>query len=75
MAEQVERDRTRDLYLDLTFPAADVASASYARTKFSLLYNRDAERVSMVARSKEEAENPVDMTRCMLRAPPKARTE
>ncbi|KAK4047467.1 hypothetical protein OIV83_005379 [Microbotryomycetes sp. JL201] len=62
VAEQVDRVRTRDLYLDLTFPASDVASASFATTKLNILYNRDAERIPMLARSKEEAEKPIDMT-------------
>ncbi|KAM0790365.1 hypothetical protein ACM66B_003248 [Microbotryomycetes sp. NB124-2] len=75
VAEQVDRVRTRDLYLDLTFPASDVASASFATTKLNILYNRDSERIPMVARTRDEAQKPVDMTRCMLRALPKERTD
>ncbi|KAK4046723.1 hypothetical protein OIO90_006454 [Microbotryomycetes sp. JL221] len=75
VAEQVDRVRTRDLYLDLTFPASDVASASFATTKLSLLYNREGERIPMLSKTQKEAQNPIDMTRCMLRALPKARTD
>lgn len=58
----------QDLFLDLTFPAADIASASLAKCKLSLLYNRDAPSVQMCAPTKEAIERPIDMTRCMFRA-------
>lgn len=70
VAEQVDRTRSKDCYLDLTFPAADIASASLAKSKLSLLYNRDAAQVNMCGRTKEQIERPVDMTRCQFRTPP-----
>lgn len=56
-------------YTGLTFPAASVPSASFARTKVSLVYDCDAPFSQMCARSQQEAEDAVDLTRCPGRAP------
>ncbi|ORY88390.1 hypothetical protein BCR35DRAFT_312898 [Leucosporidium creatinivorum] len=56
-------------YLGLTFPAAAVPSASFARTKVSLVYDCALPFSPMCSRTEQEAENGVDMTRCPGRAP------
>ena len=75
VAENLDRTRTNDLYLDLTFPAASIASASLSRTGIALVYDSSAPRSPMCARSAHEAANQVDMTRCTVRSPPPERLE
>lgn len=70
VAEDVDRTRWNDVYLDLTFPASSIPSASLARSPITLVYDVDGPQSVMCARSAEEVENPVDMTRCAARAPP-----
>lgn len=75
VAENLDRRRTSDLYLDLTFPASAIASASLSRTGIALVYDSGAPRSPMCARSAHEAANQVDMTRCTVRSPPPERLE
>lgn len=70
VAEDADQDcPSLPSYSGLTFPAASVPSASFARTKVSLVYDCDAPFSQMCSRSQEEAENAVDLTRCPGRAP------
>lgn len=75
VAENVDSTRASDLYLDLTFPASSIASASLSRTGIALVYDSGAPRSPMCARSALEAANQLDMTRCTVRASPPERLE
>lgn len=71
VAELVEWGKTTDLFKGLMFPAADIPAQArqlYAINKVRLLYDRSQTTARMVLRSKEDLENPLDMTHCYLRA-------
>lgn len=71
VAELVERGKTTDLFKGLMFPAADIPAQArqlYKINKVRLLYDRSQTTARMVLRSKEDLDNPLDMTHCYLRA-------
>ncbi|KAK4046722.1 hypothetical protein OIO90_006453 [Microbotryomycetes sp. JL221] len=71
VAEQVDYTRTKDLYRGLNFPATDIPAQArelYRINKVRLLYDRDQPTARMCCRSKQEVDNPLDMTHCLLRA-------
>ncbi|KAM0790366.1 hypothetical protein ACM66B_003249 [Microbotryomycetes sp. NB124-2] len=71
VAEQVDYTRTKDLYRGLNFPASDIPAQArelYRINKVRLLYDRDQPTARMCCRSKEEVNQPLDMTHCLLRA-------
>jgi light-regulated signal transduction histidine kinase (bacteriophytochrome) len=71
VAELVEWGKTTDLFKGLMFPAADIPAQArqlYAINKVRLLYDRSQTTARMVLRSKDDLDNPLDMTHCYLRA-------
>jgi hypothetical protein len=71
VAELVEWGKTTDLFKGLMFPAADIPAQArklYEINKVRLLYDRSQTTARMVLRSKDDLENPLDMTHCYLRA-------
>ncbi len=71
VAELVEWGKTTDLFKGLMFPAADIPAQArelYKINKVRLLYDRSQTTARLVLRSKEDLENPLDMTHCYLRA-------
>ncbi|KAK0201594.1 hypothetical protein DFS33DRAFT_1348574 [Desarmillaria ectypa] len=71
VAELVDWNMTHDLYKGLHFPAADIPAQArqlYATNKVRILYDRDQATARIVVRSKEDLEQPLDMTYCHLRA-------
>ncbi|KAF9011494.1 hypothetical protein BDZ89DRAFT_1225510 [Hymenopellis radicata] len=73
VAELVDWNMTHDLYKGLHFPAGDIpAQASMTCVKLAdkvrILYDRDQPTARIVVRSKEDLEEPLDMTHCYLRA-------
>ncbi|PWN53617.1 hypothetical protein IE53DRAFT_137357 [Violaceomyces palustris] len=71
VCELVDYNDTHDLYRGLHFPATDIpaqARALYKINKIRLLYDRDQPTARLVCKSKEDLENPVDMTHALLRA-------
>lgn len=71
VAELVEWGKTTDLFKGLMFPAADIPAQArelYKINKVRLLYDRSQTTARMVLRSREDLDNPLDMTHCYLRA-------
>lgn len=71
VAELVEWGKTTDLFKGLMFPAADIPAQArqlYMINKVRLLYDRSQTTARMVLRSREDLDNPLDMTHCYLRA-------
>ncbi|KAI5830635.1 phytochrome-like protein [Schizophyllum commune Tattone D] len=76
VAELVDWSQTHDLYRRLHFPASDIpAQAShcaarelYAINKVRILYDREQSTARIVVRSKEDLDNPLNMTHSYLRA-------
>ena len=71
VAELVEWGKTTDLFKGLMFPAADIPAQArklYMINKVRLLYDRSQTTARMVLKSKEDLDNPLDMTHCYLRA-------
>lgn len=71
VSELVDWKITHDLYKGLHFPAGDIPAQArqlYATNKVRILYDRDQATARIVVRSKEDLEQPLDMTHCHLRA-------
>ncbi|THH10468.1 hypothetical protein EW145_g1296 [Phellinidium pouzarii] len=71
VSELVDWRQTRDLYKGLHFPATDIPAQArelYKINKVRLLYNRSQTTARLVVRSREDLENPLDMTHSFLRA-------
>lgn len=71
VAELVEWGKTTDLFKGLMFPAADIPAQArklYAINKVRLLYDRSQTTARMVLRSRQDLDQPIDMTHCYLRA-------
>lgn len=71
VAELVDASKTSDLYKGLHFPASDIPAQArdlYKLNKVRLLYDRDLPSASMVCRTKEDLDVPLDMSHAYLRA-------
>ncbi|KAK0201599.1 hypothetical protein DFS33DRAFT_1385902 [Desarmillaria ectypa] len=71
VAELVDWNMTHDLYKGLHFPAGDIPAQArqlYTTNKVRILYDRDQATARIVVQSKEDLEQPLDMTHCHLRA-------
>ncbi|KAI9665989.1 MAG: Light-sensor Protein kinase [Bathelium mastoideum] len=71
VTELVDPRATKDLYKGLNFPASDIPKQArdlYKINKVRLLYDRDQETARLVCRTKEDLENPLDLTYAYLRA-------
>lgn len=71
VAELLDPRTSMDYYLGLNFPASDIPAQArmlYQKNKTRILYDRDQLTARMVCRSKEDLENPLDMTHSYLRA-------
>lgn len=71
VSELVDPNMTRDLYHGLNFPASDIprqARDLYKLNKVRLLYDRELETARIVCRTKEDLEQPLDMSHAYLRA-------
>ncbi|KAG8853487.1 Light-sensor Protein kinase [Serendipita sp. 411] len=71
VAELVDWGQTRDLYMGLHFPAADIPAQArqlYALNRVRLLYNRTQSTARLVLKDRSDLEPPLDMTHCYLRA-------
>ncbi|PBK97922.1 hypothetical protein ARMGADRAFT_1162720 [Armillaria gallica] len=71
VAELVDWKITHDLYKGLHFPAADIPAQArqlYTTNQVRILYDRGQATARIVVRSKEDLEQPLDMTHCHLRA-------
>ncbi|KAL9066506.1 MAG: hypothetical protein Q9157_007114 [Trypethelium eluteriae] len=71
VTELVDPRATKDLYKGLNFPASDIPQQArdlYKINKVRLLYDRDQETARLVCRTKEDLENPLDLTYAYLRA-------
>jgi light-regulated signal transduction histidine kinase (bacteriophytochrome) len=71
VTELVDAVQTRDLYHGLHFPASDIprqARDLYKLNKVRLLYDRDLPTARLVCHTKEDLENPLDMSHAYLRA-------
>ena len=67
VTELVDPLATKDLYKGLHFPASDIpaqARALYTINKVRLLYDRDQETARLVCKTKEDLDQPVDLTHC-----------
>ncbi|GAA5980690.1 hypothetical protein JCM11641_000177 [Rhodosporidiobolus odoratus] len=71
VAEQVDMNKTRDLFRGLNFPASDIPAQArelYRINKVRLLYDRDQPTARLCCRNIDEVDSPLDMTHCHLRA-------
>ena len=71
VAELLNPEATKDLYMGLNFPAADIpeqARELYKINKVRLLYDRDQQTARFVCRSQDDLANPLDLTHSYLRA-------
>lgn len=71
VAELVDWTRTHDLYRGLHFPASDIPAQArelYKINKVRSLYDRDQPTARLMCRSREELDQPLNMTHAHLRA-------
>lgn len=71
VAELVDPRATKDLYKGLNFPASDIPKQArdlYKLNKVRMLYDRDQETARLVCRTKDELDNPLDLSYSYLRA-------
>ncbi|KAF5380673.1 hypothetical protein D9757_007064 [Collybiopsis confluens] len=71
VAELVDWSMTHDLYKGLHFPAGDIPAQArdlYKINRVRILYDREQPTARIVVRSKEDLEEPLNMTHCYLRA-------
>lgn len=67
VTELVDRRATKDLYKGLHFPAADIPAQArelYTINKVRLLFDRDQKTARLVCKTKEDLDQPVDLTHC-----------